>query len=219
MRQPPAHARHPRPTAAHRTALALLAGAAALLGPVLTAPAAAAHDVLVGSEPADGAVLEVPPADVVLTFSAEQGALGAEVLVTGPDGSDWTSGDAVVAGTTVTQPLRPGMPNGAYRVAWRSVAADGHPVTGELGFEVSAPEPTPSPSATPRPTGDDATEGDEGPTAQPTDETTELPAEPVAVAPSGSGGVPPWLVAGPVAALALVAAGVLVARRRRAARD
>lgn len=147
MRQPPAHALRGRPVLA---LAAVLAAAVALL--VLPAAPAGAHDVLVGTDPADGAVLDAAPTQVVLTFSSAQAEVGAEVLVTGPDGATWSQGAAVVAGTTVTQALAPGLPDGPYTVTWRSVAGDGHPVTGSFAFTLDvpdAPAPSPEPTATP----------------------------------------------------------------------
>lgn len=112
----------------------------------LVAVPAQAHDALLGSEPADGAVLTDAPAQIVLTFASPQAEIGAEVVVTGPDGAAWSDGGAVVTGATVTQPLRGGLPSGAYQVLWRSVAADGHPVDGTLSFALDLPiEPTTAP--------------------------------------------------------------------------
>ena len=62
-----------------------LAACVVLAGSVLlgSAAAAAAHDALVGSDPADGAALDAAPAQVVLTFSADHLEAGSAVTVTG----------------------------------------------------------------------------------------------------------------------------------------
>lgn len=119
-----------------------------------TSGPAVAHDALVSTEPGDGTAVEEPDA-VVLTFSADQLAVGAVVAVTGPDGQEWGDGATTVSGATVTQPLHDGLPAGDFQVAWRSVSGDGHPVDGTFRFTVKAapdgastPEPSPSESAT-----------------------------------------------------------------------
>ncbi|MCF6522127.1 copper resistance protein CopC [Streptomyces sp. JJ36] len=124
------------------TALALLVAACAcLLG---TARPAAAHATLTGSDPADGAVVDSAPDTVTLTFS-EQVAPGS-LRVLDPQGEradtgeilDLCSGDTVRYGT----PLRTGLPDGTYTVAWQAVSADSHPVSGAFTFSVGAPSRT-----------------------------------------------------------------------------
>ena len=122
-----------------RRVVLLLVGALLALVP---AGSASAHDVLVGSEPGDGAVLDAAPSQLVLSFAAEQLSVGAAVAVTGPDGASWAQGEPVVTGTTVTQALQPGLPSGPYSVQWRSVSGDGHPVDGTLAFSLDLPVPT-----------------------------------------------------------------------------
>lgn len=183
-----------------------------------------AHDVLLSSDPADGAVLEEAPERLTLVFSAEQLPLGAATSVTGPDGQEWAEGSPDVDGTTVVQPLAPGMPAGDYAVAWRSVAGDGHPVSGTLAFTVGAPASRPEPAA-PEP-------------AVPEPAAPEPAApEPAAPEPAGPGpaggdddgdasaGDPadtsarlPVLVVAIVAAVLVVAATVAALRRRQPAR-
>jgi len=178
----------------------------ALVAALIPVPATA-HDVLLATDPADGAVLDAAPAQVVLTFSAEQAGVGAEVAVLGPDGASWSDGPAVVAGTTVTQLLRSGMPNGAYTVAWRSVAQDGHPVTGTFAFEVAAAEPpadpepevAPEPEATPEVTPTPTPEATPEATATPTARTDDR---------AGDGAAWPW-IAGGAALVVLLAVGVV----------
>lgn len=206
MRQPPAHVSRGRLVGAWTTALLAAAVTVTLASPAM------GHDALVGSDPADGAVLAAAPTQVVLTFSAEQAGVGAEVLVTGPDGASWSDGAAVVAGTTVTQALADGMPDGAYAVAWRSVAQDGHPVTGSFGFTLDAPDPEPTAEPTAEPSAE--------PTDTPTEATAEPSAEPTTVLTATAsdedtpaGGWTAWHTAA-AALAAVVAAGVAVVLRR-----
>lgn len=215
MRQSSAHVTRGRRVA---WTFALLALPAVLLG--TAASPAAAHDVLESTEPADGAVLTAAPEQVVLTFSAEQAGVGAEVVVTGPGDTSWSEGVAAVAGSTVTQALADGMPDGAYTVSWRSVAQDGHPVTGSFGFTVASPEPQPTAEPTDEVTDEPQSEPEADPeTVPPTDEvevtaapltgTSDEPAE-------TEDGTTRWVL-GVVAVLVVAAAlaAGLAARRRR----
>lgn len=189
---------------------------ASLLLPGWSPGQAVAHDALVSTEPGDGTTVEEPDA-VVLTFSADQLAVGAVVAVTGPDGQEWGDGATTVSGVTVTQPLREGLPSGEYQVAWRSVSGDGHPVDGTFRFtaeaaskSLSAPEPPPSgpgtsppsePAAAPEQAGSGAGEP-EPDRGEPEDR-------------SGSGSGAPAAVGLVIAAAAIVAVGGAIFLRRR----
>ncbi len=204
-------------TAMRAVPVAVLAASFALATPAL------AHDALIGSDPADGAVLEAAPAQVVLTFAAPQAGLGSEVLVAGTDGRVWSDGAAQVLDATVTQALLTGMPSGDYTVTWRSVAGDGHTVSGTLAFTVTAdaePADPPAESPAPEPTDEPTSEPTDEPTSEPTSEPTETvtagatapedPADPT------TSGVGPWALAA-ACVVATGAAAALVVRRRRSA--
>lgn len=171
---------------------------------------ALAHDALVASDPPDGAALTDAPAQVTLTFSGPPSAIGSAVAVTGADGSPWADGSAVVADTTVTQALVPGMPSGAYTVDWRSVATDGHPVSGTFTFTVEVPAVAASPAAAAAPAADASAD----PAAQPTGEPSPQSRQDVNLPRS----LPvDWLVAGLAVVLAGVVAAMLGLRRRNGA--
>ncbi|GAA2000680.1 copper resistance CopC family protein [Catenulispora subtropica] len=108
----------------------------ALLGVLLIAGPAAAHAKLVGTSPGPGA--GTAPSTVSLTFDEPVADEGATVLVTSPDGASVTSGAAAVTGAVVTVPLKHLTATGAYRVSWRVVSDDGHPVSGQWQFAVTA---------------------------------------------------------------------------------
>lgn len=114
-------------------------GAAAILAAlvlVLTgASPASAHTVLVSSDPVEGSRVRGVPSQVTLTFS-EQIALAAFVVVTGPGERRVGSPEAEVSGRQVRQRVPDAGP-GTYRVAYRVVSVDGHPVTGELVFSTT----------------------------------------------------------------------------------
>lgn len=204
----------PRAVGAGRICVTL---AAALLFFGSTISPAFAHDSLVGTEPSDGAVVRAP-GGVVLTFAADQLAVGAVVVVIGPDGQGWADGNPVVSGPRVTQPLKADLPGGSYEVNWRSVSGDGHPVEGAFRFEVEAPA---APSASEPP----AT------TARTTGPSTDQPSPAAASPAAGDGeeqraangqdasGLSGLAVAGGVLVAGVIAVGlVYVLGRRRASR-
>lgn len=195
---------------ARRTLPAVLAALVlTTLGVLASAGPAAAHDELIGSDPADGATVEAMPAQITLTFSgpvlADLG--GNEVQVTDAAGAALDAGDPVVQDNVVTQALTASA-SGVVTVAWRVVSEDGHPVSGGFAFTVAA-----APSPTPTPTTPTATPATPGPS--PTPEPTPSPAtSPVPAADQAS--PVPWIVLG--AAVIAAAGGIvylLVARGRR----
>lgn len=101
---------------------------------VLPATAAAAHDSLQSTTPADGAGVATAPTAVVLTFDQPALALGTELVVTAPDGTNVDDGAAHLVDSTVQQPIAGSLPAGTYTVAWRVTSADGHPVSGTFHF-------------------------------------------------------------------------------------
>lgn len=201
----------PTTTAPSRLARALTAAAATLLlsiGSLAAATPASAHDELRSSDPAAGATLETPPEQLTLTFSGEISteAGATEIQVTDADGTSLTDGDPVVEGAVVTQPLTDAA-SGAVTVLWKVVSSDGHPISGELGFTVTAPPtPTPTPTATPT----------ETPTATPTAEPTPTPTVSPEPADSTFSDVWPWIVGAViVAGLGGALIYLLVSRNRR----
>ena len=109
---------------------------------------AAAHDELISSTPENGAVLDTPPGEVTLKFSANVMDIGATTQVLDGEGTDWAAGAPVLSGSQVSIPLRDGMPDGDYQLGWRVVSSDGHPIEGTLKFSVAASSPAASSAAT-----------------------------------------------------------------------
>ncbi|MQY05675.1 copper resistance CopC family protein [Actinomadura macrotermitis] len=163
-----------------------LAGTAALALP--PAPAQA-HTTLRSSDPAAGATVAAPSA-ITLTFADP--VMVPQVVLTDGDGGRHEAGAARAVDAKVTQAVNGTLPNGTYRVGWRVVSVDGHPVSGTFRFTVkdsttAAAAPAPAPST--------------GPAAK-----------------ASSGGAARWLWVGLAAgAVALVAGGAALARRSRAA--
>nr|MDQ3579586.1 copper resistance protein CopC [Actinomycetota bacterium] len=147
---------------------------------------------LVGSNPADKASVDAGPSQLELTF--DQPVQGGEninsiVVLVPKDDSQWQEGTATVRGNIVSIAMRELGPAGDYRVGYRILSADGHPVSGELKFTL-----TKDGNGTPAP-----------PKAQqPSSNTT-------AGASGDSGGVPIWVWI--VGAVVLLGAGVFLALR------
>ena len=131
----------------------LIAVVAAVLG-ALTAAPAWAHTRLVSSVPAEGQPA-VAPDEVVLVFS-EPVQVGLSALsVRGPDGEEQVDGSPTAGAdeASVSQALRAPLPPGTWTVAYRVLAADGHPVTGSFEVTTVAPAGTTAPSAAAAPSG------------------------------------------------------------------
>jgi copper transport protein len=127
-----------------RRLAALLVGLGALIGLLLgTAAPASAHAALIRTDPGDGSVVKTAPQRVVLTFS-EGVLLSADSLrVLDPRGANVATGapghaDGKDSGATATVPLRPGLGNGTYTVAWRAISQDSHPVSGAFTFSIGS---------------------------------------------------------------------------------
>jgi copper transport protein len=117
---------------------------AVALATLLTLAAAApasAHAELVGTDPAEGAVLTEAPEVVQLSFSEPVRGVPDGVEVFDADGEPIASSsrtrDAQLLVTIDTE-----VGEGSIVVAWRVVSADGHPISGTLTFAVGAPSPT-----------------------------------------------------------------------------
>lgn len=127
----------------------VLLAAAALLVPALPA---AAHDELIGTDPASDAVLETLPEQITLSYSADVLTdAGATVIeVTDAAGTSLTDGVPEVSGSEVTQALA-GPASGTVTVQWRVVSSDGHPVSGEYAFVAGDPAAAPDPAESSEP--------------------------------------------------------------------
>ncbi|KQX49403.1 MULTISPECIES: copper resistance protein CopC [unclassified Streptomyces] len=130
------------------TALArLLILAAALLGTLLAGAApASAHAALTGSDPKDGAVVATAPKEVNLTFSEQVAMSPDSIRVLDPAGRRADTGEIInLCSDSVVRygvALRAGLPDGTYTVAWQTVSADSHPISGAFTFSIGAPSTT-----------------------------------------------------------------------------
>ncbi|PXY31760.1 copper resistance CopC family protein [Prauserella muralis] len=187
--------------------LLLVAGVAVLALFGAAAPASA-HNVLISSDPAEGARLAESPQSVTLTFDQPVQDAGVnQVAVTGPDGGQWAGGGIEVNRNVVTAPLRPLGPAGEYVIGFRILSADGHPVSEEIRFTLTkagpgaaAGSPSSAVSEAAPPTG-----------------TAQAPAAEDTSDEGSSGGVPVWVWI--VGAVVLLGIGVTVALRMGSGQD
>lgn len=205
-----------------RTRSSLFAGAA--LGvlvlvalPLSLAAPAWAHDELLSTLPANGAVLAEPPTEVSLTFREEVGALGTAVVVTDGAGAKLADGKVVIDGPLVTQAITTPTAAGTVRVSYRIVSADGHTVTGTFSFTVPAPASrsesvSPTDSASPPQTARASSSPAAADSSTPPD--VALPST-APVSADGGGSPLPWVLGG-AAALALAGAAVAGTRQGKA---
>jgi methionine-rich copper-binding protein CopC len=114
--------------------------AALLLALAMAHPRGAlSHSLLLGSDPAEGAVLTTPPTGLTLRFN-EAVRLTALRLFEG-DGAEWPlqrprdmAPRAEHAATLGRAPTP-----GPWRVVWRAISADGHEIGGTLRFQLEPP--------------------------------------------------------------------------------
>lgn len=100
---------------------------------VFASAAALAHSKLGTSVPANGAVLARMPAEIVLTFSKRLRLTRVRMV---RDGGPTVALEAAKAfGTRFAIPVKNGG-EGAYRIEWRGLAADGHAMRGAFSFRV-----------------------------------------------------------------------------------
>lgn len=208
----------PRSASAVRIAVAALG--LAVMSLLAAAAPASAHDRLVSSDPANGAVLTTAPATITLTYNAELLPTGAQVAITDAAGSTVATGAPQVADTTVTAPLPADLPAGGYDVAWRVVSSDGHPIEGKFAFTLEAPvevQPGATASATPgtsaAPTGGASSASGASPTGEVAAQEPTTPAASQPEAQDASSAV--WWVAGATVVLGLAVAVTFLVLRRR----
>lgn len=149
--------------------------AVALTTVALCATPAGAHTEFRGSTPPADSVVTPQLDEVVLSFTGRLRTDLSTVVLIAPDRADYRRGAPKLRGSDIVQPVRRRLPTGSWTLAYRVIAADGHPLTGTLAFTVAGPAPWPT--ATPRPS---STSVPAALTEVPT--RTALPADPSAAA-------------------------------------
>ncbi|MCD4850757.1 MULTISPECIES: copper resistance CopC family protein [Micrococcaceae] len=185
-----------------------LAIAAAFLIPAFAATPALAHDALESTVPAKDTTVTAAPGSVSLTLSeppldTEQLNLSV-ITVTDETGKTLSDGKVTVEGPTISTAITAGA-NGVYKVLWRTVSSDGHPIEGNYSFTVQDPAQAVAATPSTAPT-----------TAAETATSTPAPAAqtaPEQIKPDDSNA--PVAVGIAAAILAVVAAAFFIIRRRR----
>jgi len=127
-----------RPHRLRRSVLAGVVLAVTALG--WSAAPAYAHNYVVGTAPAAGAVVTEQPGivsvttnDNLLDLSGEGG--GSAIQVSGPSDAPRYFGDgcATIAGPTLSSEVQLGQP-GEYTVVWQTVSTDGHSISDTFTF-------------------------------------------------------------------------------------
>ena len=171
---------------------ALLAVALLSLMTIFGVGSAQAHDELVATTPANGAVLKTSPEKFVLTFSGDLKEIGTIVELKDEKGrSSKTSFEIASRDLTVTPDAT--LPNGEYTLVTRVVSSDGHPIDKKLVFSVKDPKAVetavPTPAANPAPSAAPSSEAAAVPSADQQSPMNQLAGLPTAVV---------WLIAGVV---------------------
>jgi len=189
-------------------ALALGALTLGLVGTVLAAAPASAHDYVVSTTPKTDSTVDaaVPQVDVTfddVVLDPQHDGSTTVLQVTDAAGQHFETSCPAVSGRQISVPAALG-DAGAYTVTWRIVSADGHPVSGTFGFDYRPPSGTTSAA---------------GQTASPCGGSTAKAGAATASTTSGSSSVSPGVVVGVVGVVVLVAAVVVVLLTRRARRS
>ena len=98
-----------------------------------------AHASLLGTDPAEGAVLATSPTQLTLRFDEPISLPDKAIQLFDAAGAAVPANPAA-SDTTVTVTM-PDELSGSYLLAWRVISADGHPVAGSLNFAVGALSP------------------------------------------------------------------------------
>ncbi len=98
---------------------------------------AAAHAVVVTSDPAAGAMLAAPPRRVTLRFNSRIDQARSRLVLIGPEGALVPMEVAPGGEATLLEAaLDPAavLPPGAWRLRWQVLAVDGHITRGDVPF-------------------------------------------------------------------------------------
>lgn len=128
---------------------------AVMAGLVLLAPSAAAHASLTSANPGADESVEVLPGEIRLAFTDKISA-PAHLVVTAPDGTRIVEREAEIDRNEVFAAIPESPYSGQYRVDYKVISADGHPVDGAYRFTVEQG------AAVADPANDEALESEEG---------------------------------------------------------
>ncbi|MFS0788683.1 copper resistance CopC family protein [Shouchella sp. 1P09AA] len=100
---------------------------------------AKAHTAIESSTPSDGAVLEESPNEIEIAFNTAVAEQSIAELISEENGNEIeirteVNDDKMLI--TVPETLQ----NGVYRVSWKIIGADGHPIEDSIGFTIQNQE-------------------------------------------------------------------------------
>jgi methionine-rich copper-binding protein CopC len=106
---------------------------------ISTAVSAQAHTALVSSNPADKSTVQSMPTDISLTFNEDLMTLGGKQVskfsVHDSKHHELKLSPFRVSGGTITATIKEtGATAGTYKIYYRVISADGHPVSGIISF-------------------------------------------------------------------------------------
>ncbi|MGL4727376.1 MAG: copper resistance CopC family protein [Bosea sp. (in: a-proteobacteria)] len=112
-------------------------GFAAILCLMFAAAPALAHSELRRSSPANGAALNAAPEAIELTFNEKVQVTAIRLYRDG--GTEIALERPAITERATERRLLPALSAGAYRIEWRAISADGHPVGGAIRFRIGTP--------------------------------------------------------------------------------
>lgn len=94
-----------------------------------------AHTTLSSSTPAEGTAVTETLEEVVLTFGTviEQGS----AMTLESEGKTYEFNNMSLSDNVMTGTLNEELPNGSYTIQWKIIGVDGHPIEGEVPFELA----------------------------------------------------------------------------------
>jgi copper transport protein len=117
----------------------------ALLLSLTVVPSAAAHAVLLTTDPRNDAIVDETPAQVTLRFNEPVETAFGSLRVYDAQARRVDTGDVQrPESDTVAVGVEGPLPRGTYTATWRVVSADAHPVDGAFVFHVEAPGANPA---------------------------------------------------------------------------
>ena len=112
---------------------------------LIAAAPAWAHAIVLGSDPANGAVLASSPTTADVQFDDPVRVGTRNAAIRNEDGKSVLGGKPFVRQSrTLVIPLQPNLPDGNYTVRWSIVSDDGHNEEGVIAFGVGAGGETPT---------------------------------------------------------------------------
>ena len=170
----------PSRRAGARLVAVLVAASAALIA--VPAHPAWAHNTVIATTPAKGAIVTEQPDTISLETNDELLDVGdgSAIRVQGPDELYYGDGCTEVVGAIAQTHAELGTP-GEYTVTWQVVSADGHPISGTWSFDWQPAEGVvlAEGSADPAVCGGDAVVSTPGEVGADTEESTDAAAAPV----------------------------------------